>query len=74
MTKIHRKDQQLVVVSCHIPADTVGMSISPLRHRSPLRTISSRLVGHHAFWRDDRFIDRNTTPTDFVLRDYRHVR
>jgi hypothetical protein len=47
-------------------------SSSPLR-RSSFRTVSARL-GHGAVRRDRPFVDRNTLPADFVLRDYRHVR
>ena len=47
---------------------------SPLHdRRSPLRSIASRLAGQRSAKRDV-FVDRNTSPTDFVLRDYRYVR
>ncbi len=48
------------------------MSTSPTSHRS-LRSMTSRFHGRSK--RPERIlVDRNTSPTDFVLRDYRYVR
>lgn len=58
-----------------VAAENSGMSFtSPLRNRrSSFRSTIARMI-EQAARRDDSLLDRNTSPTDFVLRDYRYVR